>query len=76
MKVYIHSDDWYPMFLLSDKGTLAVEVDEEKVKEWKRIFKEFLRAQEEMRVARNNAKKEFTKIFNKHYKGYNGSEWP
>jgi hypothetical protein len=53
MKVKINSDEWYPMYFISDEYGEEVEAKNAKVAEWKRVFAEFLRVQDEMKAAAN-----------------------
>jgi len=52
MKVKIDSDEWYPVYSISDWGE-EVEVEDAKVAEWKRVFSDFDRVQDEMMAAAN-----------------------
>lgn len=54
MKIRIVSDEWYPVYFMSCYGD-EVEVEDAKVEEWKRVFAEFERVQNEMEAAAKGA---------------------
>ena len=50
MKVRIETEEWYPVFSVSEDDRFGAECDvtEEKLADWKRVFDEFDAVQDEM----------------------------
>lgn len=51
MKIYVSEQEWYPVFEFEkdDSSGWELNVPDEKVKEWKKVYADFVRIQEEIR---------------------------
>lgn len=51
MKLYVSEQEWYPVFEFEkdDRYGEGLNVPDEKVKEWKKVYADFYRVQEEIR---------------------------
>lgn len=51
MKIYVSEQEWYPVFEFEkdDERGWELNVPDEKVKEWKKVYADFVRIQEEIR---------------------------
>jgi hypothetical protein len=53
MKVRIAYDDYFPFYFLTDTHGIEVEISEEKLERFKKIFHEFDAMQEELEAIHN-----------------------
>jgi len=57
-KVRIYEDEWYPVYTVDESHRYLdheIEVDEKTLKRWDRVTNQFIKIQEEMRKAKDEA---------------------